>query len=107
MLNFDFLDFDACFSPVPPIAICNCKTSLIVLYIVFLSLQVVVTLIELVNMYILFLVHPIMLQISVSFPKFTPSNRHSVDSSTSLFHAVSHHNIHHKCKLHKSVISSQ
>ena len=25
MLNFDFLDFDACFSPVPPIAVRNCK----------------------------------------------------------------------------------
>ena len=36
---------------------------------------------------------------------FTPSNSHSVDSSTSSFRVVSHRNIHRKRKLRKSVIS--
>ena len=35
-------------------------------------------------------------------PKFTPSNSHSVDSSTSSFHVVIHRNIHRKRKLCKS-----
>ena len=39
-------------------------------------------------------------------PKFTPSNSHSVDSSTSWSHVVSHRNIRRKRKLRKSVISS-
>ena len=38
--------------------------------------------------------------------KFTSTNSHSIDSSTSTFHAVSHCNIHRKRKLLKSVISS-
>ena len=38
--------------------------------------------------------------------KFTLNNSHSVDSSTSPFHVVSHHNIHRKCKLRESVIIS-
>ena len=37
--------------------------------------------------------------------KFTPSNSHSVDSSTSSSRVVSHHNIHRKRKLRKNVIS--
>ena len=39
-------------------------------------------------------------------PKFTPSNSHSVDSSTSWSRVVSHRNIRRKRKLRKSVISS-
>ena len=39
-------------------------------------------------------------------PKFTPTNSHSIDSSTSTIRVVSHRNIHRKRKLRKSVISS-
>ena len=39
---------------------------------------------------------------SITNIKFTYSDLHSVDSSTSSFRVVSHCNIHHKCKLHKS-----
>ena len=35
--------------------------------------------------------------------KFTPTNLHSFDSSTSTFHVVSHRNIHRKRKLRKNV----
>ena len=38
--------------------------------------------------------------------KFTPTNSHSTDTSTSSFRVVSHRNIHSKDKLRKSVISS-
>ena len=38
--------------------------------------------------------------------KFTSTNSHSIDSSTSMFRVVSHRNIHCKHKLRKSVISS-
>ena len=40
------------------------------------------------------------------FLKFTPSNSHSVDSSTSSFLVVNHCNIHRNRKLRKCVISS-
>ena len=43
----------ACSSPVPPIAVRNVKTSVIVLYVVILSLRVAVMLIELVNLHTL------------------------------------------------------
>ena len=79
------------------------KTSLIVLYVVALSVRVIVMLIELVNLYILFLVKSAT-NTSKSH-KFTPSNSHSVDSSASSSRVVSHHNIHRKRKLRKSVIS--
>ena len=38
--------------------------------------------------------------------KFTPTNSHSIDSSTSSFRIASHRNIHRKRKLRKSVTSS-
>ena len=62
----------ACFSPVPPIAVRNCKTPVIVLHIVILSVRVVVRLIELVNLNTLLLVHLIVLQISVSLLNSLP-----------------------------------
>ena len=77
------------------------KTSVIVPYVVILSVRVVIILLELVNLYILLLVHLSVTNIRKS-PKFTPRNSHSVDSSTSSFCVVSHRNIHRKRKLRKS-----
>ena len=53
----------ACFPPVPPFVIRNCKN---IRNCSVLSVRVVVMLIELVNLYILLLVHLIVLKISVS-----------------------------------------
>ena len=48
------------------------KTSVIILYVTILSVRVAVMLIELINMYILFLVHLIVLKISVSLLRSLP-----------------------------------
>ena len=56
----------ACFSPVPRIAVRNCKNICNRQYVVILSVRVVVMLLESVNLYTLLLVHLIVLQISVT-----------------------------------------
>ena len=96
----------ACFSPVPPITVRNCKNirnRSIRCNSVRSSSSNVDTFSK--------PEHPVVsssdsvINISKSL-KFTPSNSHSVDSSTSSFRAVSHRNIHCKRKLRKSVTSS-
>ena len=96
----------ACFSPVPPIAVGNCKnirdrstrcnsvrsSSSNVDRASETEYPVVSSSDSVTN-------------ISKSL-KFTPTNSHSVDSSASLFRVVNHCNIHRKRKLRKSVINS-
>ena len=79
------------------------KTSVIVLKVVILSVRVV----DRVNKpeYPIVSSSNSVTNISKS-PKFTPTNSHSIDSSTSTIRVVSHRNIHRKRKLRKSVISS-
>ena len=79
------------------------KTSAIVLKVVILSVRVV----DRVNKpeYPIVSSSNSVTNISKS-PKFTPTNSHSIDSSTSTIRVVSHRNIHRKRKLRKSVISS-
>ena len=90
------------FSPVPPIAVRNCKNirnNSICCNSVHLSSNNVDRVSK--PVYPVVSSSDSVKNISKS-PKFTPSNSHSVDSSTSSFRVVSHRNIQGKCKLRKS-----
>ena len=95
----------ACFSSVPPIGGCNYK-NIRNHSIRYNSVRSSSGNVDRVNKH----VYPVgsssdsVKNISKS-STFTPSNSHSVDSSTSSFRVVSHRNIHRKRKLRKSVIS--
>ena len=92
----------ACFPPIPPIVIRNCK-NIRNCSIGYNSVRSSSSNVDRVSKP----VYPVVSSsdsvknISKS-PKFTPSNSHSVDSSTSSFRVVSHRNIQGKCKLRKS-----
>ena len=90
----------ACFSPVPRIAVHNCKNicnhSICCNYISLSSINV-----ESISKPVYFVnsSSDSVKYISKSL-KFTPTNLHSIDSSTSMFRFVSHCTVPRKCKLH-------
>ena len=90
----------ACLSPVPRIAVHNCKNicnhSIWCNYISLSSTNV-----ESISKPAHFVnsSSDSVKYISKSL-KFTPTNSHSINSSTSMFHFVSQCNVHRKCKLH-------
>ena len=92
----------ACFSPVHPIAVPNCKN--------IRNRSIRCNSVSSSSSYVDRVSKPAYIVVSSSDSvrnisnsrKFTPSNSHSVDSSTSSFHVVIHCNIHRKRKLCKS-----
>ena len=88
----------ACFYPVPPIAVCNCKN--------IRNRSIRRNSVCSSSSYVDRVSSSDSVTNICKSPKFTASNSHSVDSSTSSFGVVSQRNFHGKRKLCKSVISS-